>query len=210
MSFHCYLKKVNGIWRNVPLHLKDNTIVIDTWGNALVLHTDFNMSVSYMRSGAVQVVLPNHYSDKVCGICGNFNQLMTDDFNLPKGLQLAYTLDTGKSWESHDVMCEEPIIPRVCTETEELEYSSDLYCGVLTSRQGPFAKCSMVLGGESFIQNCKLQLCSAHGDPEVLCHTLQTFSETCNKAGITVPAWRNSTFCRMFIFNYLFKRWILI
>ncbi|XP_057184179.1 zonadhesin-like [Triplophysa rosa] len=186
---------VNGIWRNVPLHLKENTVVIDTEENAVVLHTDFNMTVSYMRSGAVQVVLPNHYSNKVCGICGNFNQLMTDDFNVPEGLPLGYALETGKSWESHDAICEEPILPIVCTETEELEYSSDLYCGVLTSRQGPFSKCSLVLGGENFLQNCKLQMCTAHGDPEVLCHTLQTFSETCNKAGITVPAWRNSTFC---------------
>lgn len=162
----------------------------------MVLHTDFNMSVSYTRSGAVQVVLPNRYSNKVCGICGNFNQLMADDFNVSEGVPLAYAPNTGKSWESRDVVCEEPVLPKVCTETEELEYSSDLYCGVLTSRQGPFAECSSVLGGENFLQNCMLHMCTTHRDPEVLCHTLQTFSDKCNEVGITLPAWRNSTFCR--------------
>lgn len=162
----------------------------------MVLHTDFNVSVSYMRSGAVQVVLPNHFSNKTCGICGNFNQLTADDFNAPEGLPLAYAVDTGKSWHPRDVMCEEPILPRVCTETEKLEYSSDLYCGVLTSRQGPFAECSSVVGAKNFLQNCMLHMCTTHGDPGVLCHALQTFSDKCNQVGITVPAWRNLTFCR--------------
>ncbi|XP_051554355.1 zonadhesin [Myxocyprinus asiaticus] len=186
---------VNGILRNLPLHLNGNTVAVYAQADAVVLHTHFKLSVFYMRSGAVQVIVPSHYSNRICGMCGNFNQVTEDDFRAPNASLVRDARVLGQSWLATDAVCEEPTLPRVCSETEELKYASEVYCGVLTSKQGPFSECLSVLSAESFVRSCMFDMCTSHGEAEALCNAIQAFSDACNKFGITVPAWRNSTFC---------------
>ncbi|XP_073705829.1 MAM and LDL-receptor class A domain-containing protein 1 isoform X2 [Garra rufa] len=180
---------VNGIWNNLPLHLKESRVTVNVQGDALVLQTDFKLSVFYMRSGAVQVIVPSNYSNRICGMCGNFNQKIEDDFKSPYGslVQDAHVL--GRR------VCEEPTLPRVCTDAEEQQHASEAYCGMLKSTQGPFSKCSSVLNADTFFQSCMYDMCTNHGDPAALCNAVEAFSATCKKVGISVLTWRNSTFC---------------
>lgn len=143
-----------------------------------------------MRSGAVQVTVPSHYSNRICGMCGNFNHKTEDDFKIPDGSHVQDAHVLGQR------VCEEPTLPRVCTDAEEKQYTSEAYCGMLTSKQGPFSMCLSVLNADTFFQSCMYDMCTTHGDPDALCNAIEAFSATCKKAGISVLAWRNSTFCR--------------
>ncbi|XP_051727352.1 MAM and LDL-receptor class A domain-containing protein 1-like isoform X7 [Ctenopharyngodon idella] len=180
---------VNGIWTDIPLLLKENRVTVNAQGHALVLQTDFKLSVFYMGSGAVQVIVPSHYSNRICGMCGNFNKETEDDFKIPDG---SFVQDANVVGQS---VCEEPTLPRVCTDAEEQQYASEVYCGLLTSRQGLFSACSSVLNADSFFQSCMFDMCTTHGDPAALCDTIEAFSAICDKVGISVAVWRNSTFC---------------
>ncbi|KTG39197.1 hypothetical protein cypCar_00040083 [Cyprinus carpio] len=184
---------VNGIWNNLPLLLKGNRVTVNAQGGALVLQTDFKLSIFYMQSGSVQVIVPSHYSNRICGMCGNFNHETEDDFKIPDESLVQDRHVLGQS------VCEEPTLPRVCTDAEEQQYASEAYCGMLTSRQGPFSMCSSVLNADSFFQSCMFDMCTTHGDPAALCNAIEAFDATCNKVGISVLAWRNSTFCRMYL-----------
>ncbi|XP_067309535.1 alpha-tectorin [Pseudorasbora parva] len=182
---------VNGVWKDLPLLLKGNRVTVNSQKDALVLQTDFKLSVFYMHSGAVQVIVPSHYANRICGMCGNFNQETKDDFKIPdESLVQEDAHVLGQS------VCEEPTLPRVCTDAEEEQYASEDYCGLLTSRQGPFSACSSVLNADSFFQNCMFDMCTTHGDPSALCNATEAFSATCDKVGISVEVGRNTTFCR--------------
>ncbi|XP_052404818.1 MAM and LDL-receptor class A domain-containing protein 1 isoform X21 [Carassius gibelio] len=180
---------VNGIWKNLPLLLQKNKVTVNAQGDALVLQTDFKLSVLYLRSGAVQVIVPSHYSNRICGMCGNFNHETEDDFKIPDGSLVQDTHVLGQS------VCGEPTLLRVCTDAEEQKYASEVYCGILTSRQGLFSTCSSVLNADSFFRSCMYDMCTTHGDPTALCDAIEAFSATCDKVGISVLAWRNTTFC---------------
>ncbi|XP_039517193.1 MAM and LDL-receptor class A domain-containing protein 1 isoform X2 [Pimephales promelas] len=180
---------VNGIWKDLPLPMKGNRVTVNAQGDALVLQTDFKLSVFYMHSGAVQVIIPSHYSNRICGMCGNFNQETEDDLKVIDGSLVQDGRVLAQS------VCDEPTLPRVCTGEEEQQYASEVYCGLLTSRQGPFSACSSVLNADSFFQNCMFDMCTTHGDPAALCTAMEAFSATCGKVGISVADWRNSTFC---------------
>ncbi|XP_030629325.1 zonadhesin, partial [Chanos chanos] len=186
---------VNGIWKSLPVSLSRDAITIVRNRSLVLLETNFGLMVSYSRRGAVKVTVPDVYSNKLCGMCGNFNHIPDDDYARPNGSQSEDAQVLGLSWTSPDAPCDAPVLPRECPAEEELEYASEVHCGVLLSQDGPFAACLNELSTEKFHRNCVYDMCASHGDQEILCDSLQIFAETCQKAGIILPAWRNSSLC---------------
>ncbi|XP_029970837.1 zonadhesin [Salarias fasciatus] len=188
---------VNGVWRKLPLSLGRGVVNITSNPAAVSLETSFGLSVSYDSAGAVQVTLPPSYSRQVCGMCGNFNHLKDDDLLRPNGTTAENATALAGTWQAGEApsSCETVLVPDQCDPLQEAEYSSELYCGGLVSSSGPFAGCSAAVGAESYFRACLVSMCSSHGDPAALCQILQSYTGTCQEAGVAVPAWRNSSFC---------------
>ncbi|XP_068197093.1 mucin-2 [Antennarius striatus] len=188
---------VNGVWKKLPLKLNNDSVMIQSNPAAVLLKTNFGLSVSYDKSGAVHINLPPNYSDQVCGFCGNFNHLSEDDYRKPDGTDAPDATSLAESWQpgQSTSSCETILVPYHCDPMEEDKYASELYCGGLFSIAGPFAECLPVLGAQSYFRGCVVGMCSSHGDPAVLCDTLQAYADVCQEAGVDIPAWRNSEFC---------------
>ncbi|KAG7526493.1 zonadhesin-like isoform X1 [Solea senegalensis] len=190
---------VNGLSRKLPLSLSNGSVNIQSNPAAVVLVTSFGLSVSYDNAGALHVILPSSYSGEVCGLCGNFNHFKEDDLRKPDGTTAQNATVLAKSWQTGQITssCETILVPHECDPLEKAVYASEFYCGGLISNTGPFADCQSVLGAESYFRGCVVSMCSTHGDPAVLCETLQVYSNICKEAGVAVPIWRNSTFCSL-------------
>ncbi|XP_014865087.1 PREDICTED: zonadhesin-like isoform X4 [Poecilia mexicana] len=190
---------VNGIWRELPLNLNNNTIHIESNPAAVVVRSSSGVSVSFDNAGALQLRIPLQYSDRVCGLCGNFNQLPGDDLLKPDGTKAESATALAESWQTGGNVssCEAIQVPQQCNPRDEAHYSSENYCGLLRSGSGPFASCLPDLGAESYFRACLLSLCSARGDQKVLCEALKAYADVCREAGIAIPTWRNSTFCSL-------------
>ncbi|XP_070700975.1 mucin-2 [Pempheris klunzingeri] len=188
---------VNGVWRKVPLSFSSGAVNVKSNPAAVVLETSFGLSVSYDKAGAVHINLPSTYSDKVCGLCGNFNHFKGDDLRKPDGTNAKDATALAESWQTGQTIssCETILVPHQCDPLEEAEYVSELYCGGLLSSTGPFAECLSVLGADSYFRSCVVDMCATHGDSAALCKTLKVYADICQEAGVDVPIWRNSTFC---------------
>ncbi|KAL2097126.1 hypothetical protein ACEWY4_006333 [Coilia grayii] len=187
---------VNGIWGSLPLSVSRGAATIKRRGSSVILETDFALTVSYHADGEVRVRAPGQYSDKLCGMCGNFNHIKEDDFSQPDGSTAPDALTPGQSWKSSGTHCDSPSLPSACQESQEaLAYTEESYCGAILAAEGPFAACSRVLSAESFFTSCVLDMCVTHGDPDTLCDLLNTYASACLQAGVYVPTWRNATFC---------------
>ncbi|KAK2822357.1 hypothetical protein Q5P01_022422 [Channa striata] len=188
---------VNGIWRRLPLSLSSGTVNIKSNPAAVLLRTSFGLSVSFDNAGAVHVTLPFTYSDKVCGLCGNFNHFRDDDFHKPHGTDAQIVSASGESWQTEQTRssCETILIPHQCDPLVKEQYASEPYCGGLLSSTGPFTECQSVVGAASYFRGCVASMCTTHGDPAVLCEIFQAYADICQEAGVTVPIWRNSTVC---------------
>ncbi|XP_026170358.1 zonadhesin isoform X2 [Mastacembelus armatus] len=188
---------VNGVWRKLPLNLWGGTVNIKSNPATVLLETSFGLTVSYDNTGVVHVSLPSSYSDKVCGLCGNFNYHREDDFHKSDGTNAQNATAQAESWQTGGTTfsCETILAPHQCDPLDEAKYASEPYCGSLLSGTGPFAGCQSVLAAESYFKSCMVSMCSTHGDPALLCETLQAYTDICLEAGVNVPTWRNSTFC---------------
>ena len=203
MSFLLSLK-INGIWRSLPLSLNNGAVKINSAGVTFILETDFELTVSYDATSGVQVKIPALYADEVCGLCGNFNHLLEDDYGKPDGSRAADPGELAQSWQSGEDTCVVNVPPQRCPLDKEAEYESESKCGVILSKESPFAGCSSAVAAEAFFRSCVFEMCATSGDPQALCEVLQTFAESCQVAGISLPPWRNSTMCRKLPKSYVF------
>lgn len=157
----------------------------------MVLQTNFNLSVSFSKTGAIEVSVPSQYSNKLCGMCGNFRNVMDDDENMPdRSLKIL-----EQKWNSASSYCQDPTVPSMCSEAEKLEYKSKMYCGVLLSQNGSFSLCSFSLNLSGLFKSCIFEMCATKGDHEAFCDALQTVEKFCTEVGISVTGWRNATNC---------------
>ncbi|XP_072266261.1 IgGFc-binding protein-like [Pyxicephalus adspersus] len=187
---------VDGIWTNLPVILVNGSLTVKQSGRYVILETDFHLSVSYDTDHTVDVKVPTTYFNQTCGICGNLNGMRQDDFMMPNGELAQNSNQLGESWqvEDDDPLCNTvpPTPPPPCPPEKEELYSGNQFCGLLTSKDGPFKACHSVINPDRFFDSCVFDLC-ALGD-STLCKALEAYADACQRAAVII-AWRNSTFC---------------
>ncbi|KAF1421139.1 Zonadhesin, partial [Spheniscus humboldti] len=189
--------QVNNVRQTLPVSAAGGAITVSRSGRYIVLETDFNLRVSYDTDHSVEVKVPTTYFNLTCGMCGNFNNRREDDYMMPNGQQAADSNALGESWQVpvNDSSCGVHSPPRPCSAEEEKVYRSDHFCGMLTARPGAFERCHTVINPQSYFETCLYDLCTLNGGQEVLCASLEAYTDACQAAGVTLLPWRNATFC---------------
>ncbi|XP_063297781.1 uncharacterized protein LOC134586215 [Pelobates fuscus] len=191
---------VNGIWTTLPVNLVEGLVTVTWTGKYVSLQTDFRLTVSYDTDSSVEVKVPSTYSSLTCGMCGNFNNRKSDEYLMPNGEQAPNSEVLGHSWivEDDDPLCHptdpEPTPLPVCPPEKEELYASNEFCGLLTSKDGPFYICNSVISPAGFFESCIFDMCALNGDQDVLCSLLGAYADACQKEGVSLN-WRNSTIC---------------
>ncbi|XP_072329818.1 IgGFc-binding protein-like isoform X3 [Scyliorhinus torazame] len=189
---------VDEVWMTLPVTLVNGAVSVSRSGRYVVLATDFGLGVSYDTDHSVEVKVPSIYFNQTCGMCGNYNGLRKDDYMKPDGEQAKDSNELGNSWKvaPDDPGCD-PGNPEECEPADENLYQSDNFCGLITSQRGPFVKCHSVINPIGIFESCVVELCLLAGSQDALCNALQIYADACQNAGVNIPPWRNSTFCRV-------------
>ncbi|XP_077146435.1 IgGFc-binding protein-like isoform X6 [Ranitomeya variabilis] len=188
--------------------LVDNTRIQTPWsgnvkgltiGNVglyTVVTTDFGMFVKFDGNHHLEVVLPNAYYDKVCGMCGNFNGLKNDELLMPNGLQAANVVQFGNSWKSEidsDLNCLDDTRDDLDPPCNALSLPNiQRQCNVLQS--DTFQACHNLVDPDDFIKSCVYDMCIYNGMQSTLCAVVQAYVDACRTQGVNIK-WRNPSFC---------------
>lgn len=141
--------------------------------------------------------MPSIYRQTTCGLCGNYNDNPLDDLQLPKGAMISNLTtfgppcfyDTNSSCsDAYNSSCQ------IC-QTPMPEYTSALYCGLLTNPTGPFSACHHLVCPRKYYSLCMRTLCIAEGQHWALCEALWAYQAACKAAGGVVDLWMNTTGC---------------
>ncbi|XP_019638860.1 PREDICTED: uncharacterized protein LOC109480924 isoform X5 [Branchiostoma belcheri] len=165
-------------------------------GQYVTIETGFGLKVSFDGRHRAEVVLPDLYHSALCGLCGNYNGDVNDEFLTPDGTQAADVVQFGNSWrvEREGDQCNEnPEPPAQCSD--DLQRTVSELCGILNDPSSVFASCYSALNPEGTVETCTYDMCALDGDIMSLCDSLQAYTDSCAEAGINIGTWRNATFC---------------
>ncbi|NWR67001.1 FCGBP protein, partial [Bucorvus abyssinicus] len=189
--------KVNGILVDLPFK-HGNKLQAYLKGIHGFIRTDFDVIVTFDWYSYARVILPNTYSQAVCGLCGNANGDPKDDLVLPDGKLTTNETQFGDSWKMAEVPgcwagCTKGC--KVCSEAEKRAYQGDKHCGLIMKKRGPLAACHSVVDPEPYFRDCLFDVCIYEGHQDVVCSSISAYVSTCQSRGVRLKPWRTAAFC---------------
>ncbi|XP_027143316.1 alpha-tectorin-like [Larimichthys crocea] len=90
---------VNSKVATISLNLNDGQVEVLQEGFHYAIITDFGLNVTYDMIYRVKVTVPGNYKGKTCNLCGSFNDIKTDEFELPDGNVTKDIKTFGAAWK---------------------------------------------------------------------------------------------------------------
>uniref|UniRef100_UPI0037E8B019 zonadhesin, like n=1 Tax=Semicossyphus pulcher TaxID=241346 RepID=UPI0037E8B019 len=188
---------LNGRRVRTPITIDKAGAKVITSGSYSLLDTDFGLQVKFDGVHHLEITVPGEYFNKLCGMCGNYNQDAEDDNLMPNKKPAKDVIELGNSWKSEgdsDPGCQPDTRPDVdpdCTPEEETQFEAQ--CGSIILSD-TFKPCHSAVPPEAFLGNCIYDMCEYDGMQATLCDNVEAYAQACQSAGVTI-SWRNNTFC---------------
>ncbi|KAM9245736.1 von Willebrand factor [Leptosomus discolor] len=154
-----------------------------------------DLQIDWDGHGELLVKLSPVYSERMCGLCGNYNGNQGDDFLTPSGMVEALLEDFGNSWKLHadcqDLLKQDSdpcnLNPRLA------KYAEDSCSGLMSSA---FEPCHHEVNPTPYVKNCRFDVCSCSNGKDCLCSAIANYAAACARKSILVQ-WREPDFCPM-------------
>uniref|UniRef100_I3JNC4 VWFD domain-containing protein n=1 Tax=Oreochromis niloticus TaxID=8128 RepID=I3JNC4_ORENI len=154
------------------------------------LQSKVGIIVMWNLDDAVMVEIDNDYTNRTCGLCGDFNGVPVYNEFLLDGRKIS-PIEFGNIHKVHrpNDECEDPY------EEEDVSQEQNTCEEMLHAET--WSSCSKLIDPEPYIQACVQDMCGCtnHSDDFCVCSTLSEFSRQCSHAGADPPNWRTSEFC---------------
>ncbi|XP_002735503.1 uncharacterized protein LOC100369035 [Saccoglossus kowalevskii] len=201
--------KIDGTTVYPPITM--NYLTIKDVGLYLVVNIGYGFRVSWDGWSVIRVDLVSDYLEKVCGLCGWFNNNPDVDF-VTSAMELTSDVYVfGNSWETiEECIPEEGGSDSYSDVTDTTRrfvdvgpcdlnsQNADQALDICTSLIGALPECAGTLPPEVFIDACKMDLCdSLPGDEAGGCAVLASYVALCQNEGIVISDWRYNTACEI-------------
>ncbi|KAM6427527.1 alpha-tectorin-like [Liasis olivaceus] len=189
--------KIDGVTVNLPVQIQALGTTIYQHGFYTILKTEFGLIVSYDPGHNLFVMLSLEYRGQTCGLCGNFNELMDDDFMMRNGSTTEDILDFALNWRSETNPVDPGESVTFISGFENGEHLTQFksLCWIIQNPDGPFASCHLQVDPLSFLSDCISDLYASTGNSSILCHSIQTYVAACQRVNVTISPWRREDFC---------------
>ncbi|XP_005046886.1 PREDICTED: mucin-5B [Ficedula albicollis] len=183
---------VNSIYTQLPMSAANVTMFRPS-SFFMIMDTSFGVQVEMQFTPMMQVFvrLDASFKNQTCGLCGNFNNIQTDDFKVISGIiegtasAFANTWKTQASCPNIQQSFENP-----CALSIDNEKYAQHWCGLLTNSTGPFAACHYAINPAVYHTNCMFDTCNCENSEDCLCAALSAYVRACAAKGIQLQGWR--------------------
>ncbi|XP_043084734.1 mucin-2-like [Puntigrus tetrazona] len=160
----------------------------------ILLQTTFGLQVQVQLVPLMQVyiTLDQSFQDKTCGICGNFNKVLSDDLKTPQGVVEGTPVSFANAWKAQS-NCPDRTerLDDPCSYSSDSKDFANLWCSMMTDKKSLFATCHSSVNPGSYYKRCKYSSCTCEKSEDCLCAVFSSYARACAAEGIILQGWRD-------------------
>ncbi|XP_078475850.1 uncharacterized protein LOC144737071 isoform X2 [Lampetra planeri] len=177
------------------LDLPGSPFHVRRMGIYTVVETSLGVTVIWDGHTAVSVHVDPQLKGRVCGLCGDYDGKVANDFVTRTGSVAASAPEFAAGWKESGSGC--PDLSRVsdpCTINHHRESWAHKQCSVL--KDGVFKQCHNMVEYLPYYTACVRDSCGCDtgGDCHCLCTSLASYAQACGSAGVCLR-WRTPDLC---------------
>ncbi|XP_074181002.1 mucin-19 [Rhinolophus sinicus] len=181
--------------------LSGNAYSVHTVGLYLILKFLAGITIIWDKNTRMSVILDPRWNGKVCGLCGNSNGDLKDDFTTRYSSVAAGALEFGNSWKTSQECSN--------TVTQTFPCDSNPYCKAWAVRKceiirdSTFRDCHNKVDPSAYYDACIEEACACDMEGKYLgfCTSVAMYAEACSAVGVCVK-WRKPDLCPVYCDYY--------
>ncbi|XP_067833066.1 mucin-2-like [Heptranchias perlo] len=191
---------VSGILTQLPVTTANVTIFKPSTFH-VIFHTTFGLQLQVQLVPIMQlyVTLDPAVKSQMCGLCGNFNDVLNDEFKTVSGLVEGTPSAFANTWKTK-ASCPDrkDIYENPCSLSVENEKYAKHWCSLLVAENSAFALCHSQINPNLYYEQCKYDSCNCEKSEDCMCAALSSYVQACAAKGITISNWRTDV-CSKYI-----------
>ncbi|XP_023811495.1 mucin-5AC isoform X2 [Oryzias latipes] len=170
---------------------------VHTMGLYLVIEAKNGLVLIWDKKTTLMVRLSSTFKRKVCGLCGNFDGNIKNDFTTQRKEVVTDATEFGNSWRVSTECPNANTTENACSLYSHKKAWALKHCDIIKS--DVFALCHSKVDPQSYYDACVRDTCACNtgGDCECFCSTVAAYAAACNESGVCVK-WRTPTICPVF------------
>ncbi|XP_015679972.1 mucin-6 [Protobothrops mucrosquamatus] len=157
----------------------------------------YNMTLIWNRHMNLFIKLFRETKDHLCGLCGNYNGNVKDDFETRSKYLASNEFVFVNSWKENPLCGDVSFAADPCTKNPYRKAWAEKQCSIVNSPV--FAPCHNKVYRMSYYESCVRDTCGCDsgGDCECLCDIIAVYAKACLDAGVCID-WRTPDFCPVY------------
>lgn len=192
--------KVNGSRVELP-HIVDKLVKIHkTHDDEVIVESHLGIKLTWDGYNFLQVEAPVSYKNKLCGLCGNYNNVWRDDLTSRMGNNMSENevRKFADSWRVGGLRAcarkphEHPQRPQHCLNGKKKIVAK---CQEL-KLYNYFGNCNSRVNPDKYFDFCKMDMCEC---PSQMCYceSFTAYAHECARNGVNLPQWRELAKCKL-------------
>ncbi|NP_001158389.1 crossveinless 2 precursor [Saccoglossus kowalevskii] len=201
VTFH---QGLNVRYKQHPISLpfeESSVFYIEIRENMVTMTTRLGMVIRWDGDSYLEVVIPISYKNKVCGLCGNYNGNLWDDYTTRGGVVKNHAPLFAETWRiGRRSVCDRPERKRIkgrdehCEEGSKRKKKAEKKCRILHSRV--FDECKKRVDVEQYYNSCVTDMCECTDDRQCQCEATIAYHRACIRIGLDVN-WKRRNVCKI-------------
>ncbi|XP_060891509.1 mucin-5AC-like [Labrus mixtus] len=170
---------------------------VHTIGIYLVIEAKNGLVLIWNKKTTLMIKLSSTFKGKVCGLCGNYDGNIKNDFTTRNKEVVVEALEFGNSWKVSPTCPNAKALKNPCSLYSHRQAWALKHCSIINSKV--FAVCHSKVDSQNYYDACVKDTCACNtgGDCECFCSSVAAYAAACNKAGACIK-WRTPTICPLF------------
>jgi hypothetical protein len=179
-----------------------NRLVTITKGHddEIIVSTHLGIKLTWDGYNFLQVEAPVSYKNRLCGLCGNYNNIWRDDLMSRNNINMTEgeVRKFADSWRVGGLRAcarkpnEHPPRPQHCLNGHKKIKAK---CHELKF-QNVFGNCNSRVNPDKYFDFCKMDMCEC---PSQMCYceSFTAYAHECERNGVQLPNWRADAKCKL-------------